>query len=265
VLAFAVCALAQDQPPQPAQPAAPETPEPVAPAAPEPEAPAAEAAVPGPQPAGALVLVTPREKVSYGIGLDIGRNFVRQSIDIDADILARGIKDAMSNATPLVTQQELQEALTAFQAEVQARQQELAKTVGDKNAKEGAEFLAKNKEREGVVTLPSGLQYEVIAEGAGEMPKATDTVSVNYRGTLVDGTEFDSSARHGGPATFPVNKVIPGWTEALQLMKVGSKWRLFVPANLAYGALAGGGPIGPNATLIFDIELLSITPAAPPK
>jgi FKBP-type peptidyl-prolyl cis-trans isomerase FklB len=139
-----------------------------------------------------------------------------------------------------------------------AKQQELAKIVGEKNQKEGEAFLAENKKKEGVITLPSGLQYKVIKAGSGNKPKATDTVSVHYQGTLVNGTEFDSSYRRGQPVSFPVNGVIPGWTEALQLMEAGAKWQIVIPSNLAYGDRGAGPQIGPNATLIFEIELISI-------
>jgi FKBP-type peptidyl-prolyl cis-trans isomerase FklB len=163
-----------------------------------------------------------------------------------------------------MTEQEVNETLTAFQKEMAAQQAERNKILVEKNKKEGEIFLAENKKKEGVVTLPSGLQYKVIKEGTGETPKLTDTVTVNYSGTLIEGTEFDSSYRRGQPATFPVKGVIAGWTEALQLMKVGSKWQLFIPSNLAYGERGAGRDIGPNTTLIFDVELLSIKEGANP-
>jgi FKBP-type peptidyl-prolyl cis-trans isomerase FklB len=165
----------------------------------------------------------------------------------------------MTGQKPLMTEQEIRDTIGAFQKEMMAKQQELAKQMGEKNKKEGEVFLAENKKKEGVKTLASGLQYKVIKAGTGKKPKATDTVTTHYRGTLVDGTEFDSSARQGKPATFQVKGVIPGWTEALQLMEEGAKWQLFIPSNLAYGERGTqGGPIGPNAALIFDIELISI-------
>ncbi len=203
------------------------------------------------------VLKDQRDKVSYGIGMDIGKSLRNQSIDVDPDLITRGIKDMLSGAKPLMTDQESRDTMMNFQKEMMAKQMERMKELGEKNKKEGEAFLAENKKKEGVVTLPSGLQYKVIKEGAGETPKATDTVTTNYRGTLIDGTEFDSSSRRGQPATFKVNGVIPGWTEALQLMKAGSKWQLFIPSNLAYGE-RGPREIGPNATLIFEVELLSI-------
>jgi FKBP-type peptidyl-prolyl cis-trans isomerase FklB len=211
-----------------------------------------------------LVLKDQKDKVSYSIGMDIGNNLKKQSIDIDPDILAQGIKDAFSGGNPLLTEQEFRDTITALQIELRAKQIERVKELADKNKKEGEAFLAENKEKEGVITLPSGLQYKIIKEGTDEMPKLEDTVTVNYRGTLIDGTEFDSSYRRGQPATFSVKGVIAGWSEALQLMKVGSKWQLFVPSNLAYGERGAGPDIGPNATLIFDIELLSIKEGAKP-
>ena len=205
-----------------------------------------------------LVLKNQKDKVSYIIGIDIGKNLKNQSIDIDPDILARGIKDVISGKKPLMTEQEVQETTAAFQKEMTAKQSEVVKKVGEKNKKEGEAFLAENKKREGVKTLASGLQYKVIKAGTGKKPKLTDTVVTQYRGTLIDGTEFDSSYRRGKPATFPVNGVIPGWVEALQLMEEGSKWQLFIPPNLAYGERGAGRDIPPNSTLIFEIELISI-------
>lgn len=204
------------------------------------------------------VLKNQKDKVSYSIGMAMGRDFKRQSIDIDPDILAKGIKDVLSGAKALLTDQEMIETMTAFQKEMMAKHTEVMKTLGEKNKKEGEVFLAENKKKEGVTTLPSGLQYKVIKAGTGKKPKSTDTVTVNYRGTLIDGTEFDSSYRRGQPASFGVSGVIPGWTEALQLMQEGAKWQVFVPPNLAYGEKGAGANIGPNATLIFEIELISI-------
>jgi FKBP-type peptidyl-prolyl cis-trans isomerase FklB len=205
-----------------------------------------------------LVLKSQKDKMSYIIGIDIGRNLQKGAIDFDPDILAKGIKDALSGGKPLLTEQEIREATAVFQKEMMAKQQEMAKTLGEKNKREGEAFLAENKKKEGVKTLPSGLQYRVIKEGTGQKPKITDTVTTHYRGTLTDGIEFDSSYRRGKPVSFPVNGVIPGWTEALQLMGEGAKWQLFIPPNLAYGERGAGRDIGPNATLIFEIELISI-------
>lgn len=203
-------------------------------------------------------LKSQKEKISYIIGMDIGRNFKKQVIDIDPDILARGIKDGLSGAKALLSDQEVRETLSAFQKEMMAKQAELAKKLGEKNKREGEAFLAENQKKEEVKTLPSGLQYKVIKAGTGEKPKMTDAVTAHYRGTLIDGTEFDSSYSRGKPEKFPVNGVIAGWTEALQLMEAGAKWQLFVPPNLAYGERGAGRDIGPNATLIFEIELISI-------
>jgi FKBP-type peptidyl-prolyl cis-trans isomerase FklB len=197
------------------------------------------------------VLKNQKEKASYSIGLNIGRNLgsdlKRQSIDIDPNILAKGIQDALSGATPLLSNEEIQETMVALQKE-----------MAEKQKQRGEAFLSENKKKEGVKTLTSGLEYKVIKAGTGKKPKLNDTVTVQYRGTLVDGTEFDSSYRRGQPATFPVSGVIPGWTEALPLMGEGAKWQLFVPPNLAYGERGAGGLIGPNATLIFEIELISV-------
>jgi FKBP-type peptidyl-prolyl cis-trans isomerase FklB len=219
----------------------------------------------------ALTLKTPKDKASYAVGLNVGRNLGaqlrQQSVEVDQAILLRGVKDALAGGKTLLTDDEAKAALTQLQTEVRTRQQEKMKVEQEKikaaselNKKEGADFLAANKTKEGVVTLPSGLQYKILTEGAGPKPTATDTVSCNYRGTLLDGTEFDSSYKHGQPASFQVTGVIKGWTEALQLMPVGSKWQLFIPSELAYGD-RGADPrsgIGPGATLIFEVELLSI-------
>ena len=205
-----------------------------------------------------LVLKSQKDKMSYIIGMDIGKNFKRQAIDIDPDILAQGVKDGISGGKALLSEEEARETLAAFQKEMMAKQEELAKKIGEKNKVEGEAFLAANKTKEGVKTLASGLQYKVIQAGTGKRPKLTDEVTAHYRGTLIDGTEFDSSHRRGKPANFQVNGVVPGWTEALQLMEVGAKWQLFIPPNLAYGERGAGRDIGPNATLIFEVELISI-------
>jgi len=193
------------------------------------------------------VLKNPKEKVSYIIGMDIGNNLKKQAIDADPNSLLRGIQDALSGAKPLLSQEEIQETMVAFQKE-----------MAEKQKQKGEAFLSENKKKEGVKTLPSGLQYKVIKAGTGKKPKSNDTVTVNYRGTMIDGTEFDSSFRRGQPATFQVSGVIPGWTEAMQLMAEGAKWQLFIPPNHAYGERGAGGLIGPNATLIFEVELISV-------
>src|SRR5436190_4819556 len=192
-----------------------------------------------------------KDKFSYSIGLNIGSNLSKQKIEINPDMVTAGIKDAIAGK-PQLTQDQIKEVMTAFEKDMQQKQ----KAAGEKNAAEGAKFLEENKKKEGVKTTASGLQYKMIKEGAGAQPKVTDTVQVNYRGTLINGTEFDSSYKRGEPATFPVNGVIKGWTEALQLMKAGSKYQLFIPSNLGYGPGGTGGDIGPNATLIFEVELL---------
>ncbi len=201
-----------------------------------------------------LVLKNQKDKVSYIIGMDIGNNLKKQLVDVDLNILAKGLKDALTGAKSLLTEKEIQETMTAFQKEMMAKKEEVAK----QNKKDGEAFLAENKKKEGVKTLPSGLQYKVIKTGTGKKPKSTDTVTVHYRGTLINGTEFDSSYKRGQTVSFPVSGVIPGWTEALQLMEEGAKWQLFIPSNLAYGEKGAGNVIGPNATLIFEIELVSI-------
>ena len=182
----------------------------------------------------------------------------KQSVDVDPNILARGLKDALAGNKPLISDSEAQAALTQLQGTVQKNMEAKMQQLGVANKKEGELFLTANKTKEGIVTLPSGLQYKIMKEGTGAKPTPGDTVVCNYRGTLIDGTEFDSSYKRGQPASFPVGQVIKGWTEALQLMPVGSKWQLFVPAVLAYGDRGAGPDIGPNATLIFEVELLSI-------
>jgi FKBP-type peptidyl-prolyl cis-trans isomerase FklB len=203
-------------------------------------------------------LKTDKEKVSYSIGLDIGTNFKRQSVDLDSKALAAGISDGLSGAKPALGEDEVKKVLADFQQQMRTRAATMAQQAADDNKKKGEAFLVENKKQKGVVTLPSGLQYKILKDAKGAKPKATDTVSTHYRGTLIDGTEFDSSIKRGQPAEFPVNQVIPGWTEALQLMPVGSKWQLFIPSDLAYGPQGAGNTIGPNSTLIFEVELLDI-------
>ncbi|MDA8077638.1 MAG: FKBP-type peptidyl-prolyl cis-trans isomerase [Nitrospiraceae bacterium] len=203
-------------------------------------------------------LSSQKDKASYVLGTDVGNTLKRQGIEVDLEIFIKGIRDAVQGSKPLLSEEETKEVIMAFRQDMLAKQAEQRKKLGEKNKKDGEAFLAENKKKEGVKTLPSGLQYKVISEGAGKMPKLTDTATVNYRGTLIDGTEFDSSYKRGQPATFPVNGVIPGWTEALQLMKEGSKWELFIPADLAYGDKGAGNVIGPDAVLIFQVELISV-------
>ncbi len=203
-----------------------------------------------------------KEKLSYSIGYTQGSSmasfFKAQSVDVDTNTINKAFKAGLTGAKPALTEQEMRQIMADFKKSLTAKQAERMKEVSDKNQKAGETFLAENKKKKGVVTRPSGLQYEVLKEGTGETPKATDKVKVNYKGTLIDGKEFDSSNKLGKPAVFQVNKVIAGWTEALQLMKVGSKWEVFIPANLAYGDRGSGPMIGPNSTLIFEIELVSI-------
>ena len=212
-------------------------------------------------------LTTQKDKFSYALGMNLGTSLHKQSVPVDPDILARGLKDALAGGKMRMTEDEMRAAIMDVQNELRKQQQEKAQQLGEANKKEGEAFLAANKSKDGVVTLPSGLQYKILQAGTGPKPTASDTVVCNYRGTLINGTEFDSSSKHGGPATFPVSGVIKGWTEAVQLMPVGSKWQLFIPGELAYGERGAGGDIGPNATLIFEVELLSIQekPAADKK
>ncbi|MBZ5681186.1 MAG: FKBP-type peptidyl-prolyl cis-trans isomerase [Acidobacteriia bacterium] len=205
-----------------------------------------------------LALKTQKDKFSYALGMNLGANLHRQSVPVDASILARGLRDALAGGKMLLTEDEARAALMAVQSEVRQKQQAEMQKIGDANKKEGEAFLAFNKTKEGVVELPSGLQYKILQAGTGAKPTATDSVVCNYRGMLIDGTEFDASSKHGGPATFHVTGVIKGWTEALQLMPVGSKWQLFVPSDLAYGERGMGGDIPPNKTLIFEVELVKI-------
>ncbi len=205
-----------------------------------------------------LTLKTQKEKLSYAIGMNLGQSMKKDSLDIDPAILTRAIKDALTGAKLAMTDEEAKTIITAFRSEMMKKQQAEAQKIGDANKQAGEKFLAENKNKPGVVTLPSGLQYKIIKQGDGPKPTASDTVVTNYRGTLIDGTEFDSSYKRNEPATFPVGQVIKGWTEALQLMPAGSKWELFIPSNLAYGERSPGPEIAPNSTLVFDIELLSI-------
>jgi FKBP-type peptidyl-prolyl cis-trans isomerase FklB len=201
-----------------------------------------------------------KEKTSYSIGLNIGMNLFEQDVQVDVASLTKGIQDGLANSKPALTEDEIRTVLTNLQKEVQTKQEGKRKAVADKNSKEAEAFLTANKAKTGVVTLPSGLQYKIITEGKGPKPAATDTVVTHYKGTFIDGKQFDSSYERGEPATFTVNGVIAGWTEALQLMPVGSKWQLFVPSKLAYGEKGFQNVIPPNAALVFDIELVSIQP-----
>lgn len=203
-------------------------------------------------------LKTQNEKISYVMGMYFGRDMKRQGIELNADIFTRGLRDALTGAKPAISDADAQQTMNAFGSEMAAKRQVEMKKAGEEGRAQEQKFMAENRTKPGVQTLPSGLQYKVLKEGSGRKPTLYDTVTVNYRGTLIDGTEFDSSYKRNAPATFPVNGVIPGWTEALQLMKTGSTWQLFIPAKLAYGEAGGGAVIPPNAALIFEVELLSI-------
>jgi len=201
--------------------------------------------------APAITLKTQRDKASYAMGMNLGTGLHRQGMTLDSALVARGMKDAMSGGKTLLTEEEAREAVTQLQSDI-------FQHLTAANRKEGEAFLAANKSKEGVVTLPSGLQYKILKAGTGPKPTASDTVTCNYRGTLINGTEFDSSYKRGQPASFAVGGVIKGWTEALQLMPVGSKWQLFIPTDLAYGDRPPTRDIAPGSTLIFEVELLSI-------
>ena len=243
ILLLGSCLLqAQQTPattPQPSSPAKAK-----APAAKAVQKPAAKSAAP-------LTLKTQKEKFSYAYGMRIGTGLHRQSVEINPSIFARGLRDGLAGGKTLLTEDEAEAALNQMQMDMRKMQSEKAQRAG-------TAFLEANKGKEGVVTLPSGMQYKILQAGTGPKPTAADTVVCNYRGTLIDGKEFDSSYKRGQPATFPVSGVIKGWTEALQLMPVGSKWQLFIPPQLAYGERGAGADIGPDATLVFEVELLSI-------
>jgi FKBP-type peptidyl-prolyl cis-trans isomerase FklB len=203
-----------------------------------------------------VALTNDKEKASYIIGMNIGASLKRDNVEIDQAAFNQGMKDALAGTPARLNPEETKEVMTRFQKNLQAGQETRQKTAGEKNRKDGETFLAKNKKEPGVTSTTSGLQYKVLKEGTGRTATLADTVTANYRGTLIDGTEFDSSYKRGEPAKFPVTGVIPGWTEVLQLMKIGSKYQVFIPAKLAYGDRGAGQQIGPNSTLIFEIELL---------
>jgi FKBP-type peptidyl-prolyl cis-trans isomerase len=225
-----------------------------------------------PKSAAAAPLVTPKDKLSYALGMNVGTGLHAQSIDVDPNVFLRGMKDVLGGGKTELTEDEARAMIVQLQQTIRAKAEaemkvaaEKAKGEAEKNRKEGEAFLAANKTKEGVKTLPSGLQYKIVTEGKGDKPTAADQVSCNYRGTLIDGTEFDSSVKAGKPVSFAVNRVIKGWTEALQLMPVGSKWQLFIPPDLAYGDRAAGPIIKPGSTLVFDVELVSIGPKPAPE
>ena len=204
-----------------------------------------------------------REKHSYSVGASWGNSLKRQEVDFDLEMVMQGLREAFAGKCAL-TDEEVRASMAALNKEIRGKQEEKRKQQGEKNKQEAEKFLAENKAKEGVVTLPSGLQYKILSEGNGESPKPADMATVNYRGTLIDGTEFDSSYKRGQPSTFSVTGVIKGWTEALELMKPGAKWQLFIPSDLAYGERGSGQLIGPNAALIFEVELVSFKPPTPP-
>jgi FKBP-type peptidyl-prolyl cis-trans isomerase FklB len=203
-----------------------------------------------------------KDKLSYSLGVTIGRSMKRDLIDANPDLVAKGIKDVLTGRKILLTDQQMAEVFMSLQQDLVAKQAEASKALAEKNLKEGERFLAENARKEGVVTQPSGLQYKVITDGTGNKAKSTDAVTVHYRGTMIDGTEFDSSYKRNEPATFQLQGMIPGFTEGVSLMKVGSKWQLFIPSRLAYGEEGADEAIGPNATLIFEVELLGAKDAA---
>lgn len=209
-------------------------------------------------------LKTQKEKLSYAIGMEMGKGVKAQDMDVDPDLVSRGLKDALSGAKPLMSDDELQAVIGALREEMKQKQMQAEEAAADENRKQGDAYLVENGKKPGVVTTASGLQYKVITAGTGKKPVETDTVLCNYKGTFLDGTEFDSSAEAGKPVPFDIKTVIPGFKEALQLMPVGSKWQIVVPASLAYAERGAGNVIGPNATLIFEVELVSIQGAAAP-
>jgi FKBP-type peptidyl-prolyl cis-trans isomerase FklB len=225
--------------------------------------PATQSTTPGaaakpPVAAGQGTLKDQKAKTSYALGMNLAHTVKMQPLELDQAAFVQGIKDVLAGGKTLMSDDEMAAALAVLETEMKAKAAEEAKKLGEANKVEGATFLAANKTKEGVVTLPSGLQYKIITAGTGAKPATTDTVVCNYRGTLINGKEFDSSYKRGQPLSFPVTRVIKGWTEALQLMPVGSKWQLFIPSDLAYGERGAGADIGPNATLIFEVELISI-------
>lgn len=210
-------------------------------------------------------LKTEIEKVSYILGYSTGKSFGEQSVDVNVDLFMKGLKEGLtkdSKAAPVMTEDQMRETMTSFRTTLMEKRKKDMEESGKKNLKEGEEFLTKNKTKEGVVTLPSGLQYKVVKAGTGEKASKDDSVTVEYTGTLLDGKTFDSTKTRGKPATFSVGTTIPGMSEALQLMPVGSTWELYIPANLAYGAQGAGSAIGPNQALVFNVEVVSVTKAS---
>jgi UDP-GlcNAc:undecaprenyl-phosphate/decaprenyl-phosphate GlcNAc-1-phosphate transferase len=211
------------------------------------------------------VLKTQKDKISYAIGLEMGKGVKDQGFDVDPNMLTMGVKEALSGGKSQLSDEDFRAIIANIQEEMKQKQMQAAEEAASDNKKEGEAFLAENTKKEGVVTLPSGLQYKVITAGQGKKPLETDTVLCNYKGTFIDGTEFDSSAQTGKPVAFDLKGILPGFKEALLLMPVGSKWQLFIPSDLAYGEHGAGTVIGPNVTLIFEVELVSIqaSPSTP--
>lgn len=203
---------------------------------------------------------TNREKVSYCIGLETGKNIIGQFKDLDLELLTKGFSDALNQRTPVLELGEINKIMTALSKQVQEQQREYVGELSEKNKSDGETFMNENKDKDGIVALPNGLQYKVLQAGSGNSPTINDVVTVHYRGTLIDGTVFDSSYEREEPTKFPVNRVIPGWSEALKMMKVGDKWEVFIPSYLAYGEQGYGPQIEPNSTLIFEMELLEVAP-----
>lgn len=208
--------------------------------------------------ADAPMLATDMDKLSYSVGIDLGKNLQRQGIEVNPTIMAKGIQDGMAGGPMQMTEEQMKDSLSKFQKDLMAKRAAQFESKATENKAKGDAFLAQNKAKAGVVTLPSGLQYKIVTAGTGDKPTKDSEVTVEYTGKLLDGTVFDSTDKAGKPASFKVTQVIPGWTEALQLMPAGSTWELYVPANLAYGSRNVGGPIGPNETLIFNVHLISV-------
>jgi FKBP-type peptidyl-prolyl cis-trans isomerase FklB len=210
-------------------------------------------------------LKTEDDNISYSLGFSMGSRFIRDGLEINLEIFQEGMKDGFTGSKQVLTEEEMQKTMMALQQKMMAKRQtehmkemEERKNLGEANKEKGEKFLEANKAKEGVITLESGLQYKILRKGTGTSPKATDTVKCHYKGTTIDGEEFDSSYKRGEPATFALNRVIKGWTEGLQLMKEGGKWEFFIPPELAYGERGSGPDIGPNEVLIFEVELLGI-------
>jgi FKBP-type peptidyl-prolyl cis-trans isomerase FklB len=251
-------------------PAKAPTPPAKTPATPPAKAPATTPQAKSSSAAPAQGLTTAKQKNSYAIGMEMGKGLKGQGIDIDSTVLIQGLKDALTDAKPQMSEDELRQVVTALQAEMRQKQMQAQEMAANENKTKGEAFLAANQKKDGVVVLPDGLQYKILTAGTGKKPMENDTVLCNYKGTFIDGQEFDSSAQAGKPVPFEVKNVIPGFKEVLQLMPMGSKWQVFIPSNLAYGERGAGGVIGPNSTLIFEIEVVSIdanpaseAPAAP--